>query len=128
MLQSWSSDPSTFLQGPTTQLGYGHPANLYNSLEALDRSQAVGIIQWRLTLVAFGESKERLQIRRVREGSEAAFVNIIISSGLVTGNIEEVKKKSLLWATIGLRLKRIAFDLGGIGALIVMPEDISQKQ
>ncbi|KAL9101086.1 MAG: hypothetical protein Q9163_003616 [Psora crenata] len=124
-LVSWKASPSTFLQGNEVQFGHQKTpyAQVYNLLCALEKSQTANQIQRRILVVVIHRLKKKLCVKLRRD----AFHHIALKihqSGLVRENQESILTNLNTWAKAGARYDALATDLGGLGSLTLLPDDI----
>lgn len=129
LLETWEAAPTTFLQAPPAkaQLSGELPAAFYSILRDLNQSRAVDAIRWRFYLVGFYKLKQELGKSLLRSEARDAFFDRIVSSNMIDDPPDTVKKNCTTWANAGGRYEKIASELGGMGVLILLPEDIPRN-
>lgn len=125
-LALWKTSRSEFLQRNDV-FRFDHQkrplAQVYNLLCALDRSHVVNQILRRILAVVIHRLGRKLCTRL--HGKALHHMTLKISqSGLVEENHQSILTKLNTWANAGARYDTLAKDLGGLGALILLPDDI----
>jgi hypothetical protein len=121
VLPLWKASPSTFLniQDVLKSNCQNNPlVYIYKVLSTLDAD--VPPIQRRILMLIICELKDNV-CQRINGNALQHITEVICQSGLVTGKYEYVLDKISKWALAGARYKQLAHDLGGLGALILLP-------
>ena len=130
LLPSWESNPSSFFHYSSIEAHFKHellPARMYLYLRHLRQNQAADTVRWRLFLLAFYQLKEDFNRKRLRSGAQADFIGIIRESGLVKETDDEIGQNCTAWANAGGRYNVLAEELGGRGALLLLPDNIPRN-
>lgn len=121
----WKETPKTFLTYPEStahiQEKFELP-ELYLSLKGQSQSNEVNRIRWRFCLLLFNDWKKSFCDKRLRI-HEDEFVDLILHSGLVTDDRQEVTRQVKLWGAQGKRYERLVQALGSRGALLLLPDE-----
>ena len=126
-LELWENDPLSILTLEATislNSSQDFPSRLYLALDHTDvLSSIVKAIRLRILQIALHSLVIRLNVRQLHANSEAE------TEFLGRINVErddaEVGKRSKNWATNGGKYASLSKELGGLGSMICMPEDIS---
>ncbi|KFY26005.1 hypothetical protein V491_01498 [Pseudogymnoascus sp. VKM F-3775] len=124
----WKDDPSTILQHIATPLDSlpKHPIpNTYHQLVRLEKQNAVNLILHRFLCVRLHRLKLAFQTQKIRATTRRDFQSLILESGLAEPEKAKVAGNLERWIRAGGRYLAIANRLGGIGALMLLPDDIS---
>lgn len=84
-------------------------------------------IQQRILFVLFSRLKDRFGRDRLHSDVLIKFSRIILRSGLVEGDEGVIERRLGDWACLGTRYDLLASDLGGLGSLILLPDDIGDS-
>jgi len=120
---SWIQ-PTTFFNPSERLKGAPPAAQLYEELRHISQRKVDDPIRTRIYAVALYDL--RLQIDennclQLKRGIKEKIVQIISESSIVYDSLEDVQKRTELYLKFGERMKEIAMENGGLGALIMMP-------
>ncbi|KFY98840.1 hypothetical protein V500_01536 [Pseudogymnoascus sp. VKM F-4518 (FW-2643)] len=121
----WKADPSTILQHTATPLPKHPVPIIYHKLVKLEKQTAVDLILRRFLCLKLYRLKSAFQTKKLRATSRDDFQSLILESGLTEAQKTEVAGNLERWIRAGARYLGIANKLGGTGALILLPDDIS---
>ena len=126
-LDLWDNDPSSILiSEPTVSFtpSQDFPSRLYLALDHIyTQSSVVKAIRLRILQIALHSLMNRLNVRQLRGNSEAE--SEFLGRIKIEKEDEEIRKRSKTWATTGEKYASLCAELGGLGSMICMPEDIS---
>ncbi|KAH7364883.1 hypothetical protein BKA65DRAFT_573462 [Rhexocercosporidium sp. MPI-PUGE-AT-0058] len=129
-VQAWDKNPLSFLTSGVA-FSFDQSENIFTRLfRFMDhgKGQATLIqdIRFRIVQMGLHDLMTRLECSNLRTGSEAEdeFANRVQVGGDPRAIIQKVKK----WATTGGKYASLSQDLGGIGAIICMPADLSRAK
>ncbi|EQL29686.1 hypothetical protein BDFG_07739 [Blastomyces dermatitidis ATCC 26199] len=127
-LSAWKQDPNSFFSlsgGSKINFNDFPLARFYNFFGQVEKSQVENTIRARLIRVFFYRLHTRFHEPYRSTEALARLVHIIIQSGFDVGDVEHVQERLKASVAIGSRYHLIAKDLGGLGVLFLLPDDIS---
>ena len=125
--EKWTRDPSAFFktsQPVSRDLRHKSIDQLYVVLKDLTQNQEINQICLRFGFLLFNSWKAE-SCKRLGRHMKDELVRVIAQSGLVRDSSVEIKEFSAKWASAGARYSQLALELGGLGSLMLLPEDIT---
>ncbi|RAL03194.1 uncharacterized protein BO80DRAFT_470879 [Aspergillus ibericus CBS 121593] len=101
-------------------------AGCYMIVVDTEKKKDLNIIRLRLLYVLFHRLNLETQ-RRFGQAVSDRLAQIIHASGLVTDTLETVEGRLGSWIDRGARYELLANDLGGLGVLFVLPDDVPES-
>lgn len=102
-------------------------AGCYMFVNDIEKNKEFSTIRLRFFYVLFFRLKQSIQPKRLCADVINLLVRIIYHSGLVKDSKDVVEKKLVTWTDRGERYELLAKDLGGLGSLLVLPDDIPES-
>jgi hypothetical protein len=125
-LDLWNNDPSSFFRPNISQ-----PDNPCTRIflclhQASGGDKAIQEIRMRIGQIGAHRLLERLELCKLYPGTSAEeeFAKLV----QFTKNRDEIAKKAKKWATTGRKYDQLSAELGGLGSMICMPDDISRAK
>ncbi len=123
---SWIQ-PTVFFNPSERLKGASTASQLYEQLRQIDQRKVDDPIRTRIYAVALHDL--RLQIDendylQLKRGIKDKLVQVISESSIVNDSLEDVEKWTTLYLKFGERMKKIAAENGGLGALIMIPSSL----
>ncbi|KAM3066412.1 hypothetical protein ACMFMG_012102 [Clarireedia jacksonii] len=139
-LPFWKSYPLTFFdQHPMGEFhdhnllsiggfrNHNLPSQLYLKLRSIEINTSIQSVQWRFLLLAFYDLRNEFLHQKYFASNVADdFISIICKCDLVKETKDIVKENCARWINAGGRYYLLAEELGGKGALLLLPGDISR--
>lgn len=117
-------DPKTILRNAGSQ-GFcsdHYPVDEYiNFIYHLQGSRARDTIRWRLGLIPLADLAAKFTNGLVNTETYDEIADLLVSSGHIIHNREEVRKELPSWISASRRYKGIAKDLKSLGSLCCLP-------
>lgn len=128
-LNAWKSAGTSFYTQMDDRFeAYHCPlSGAYIFLTQVERRYAADRIRRRLLYVVFSSIKELFGRTRLRKTTLEKFTQIINKSGLVDASSDVVKERIGTWASRGDKYKLLACDLGGLGSLFLLPDNVGDS-
>lgn len=103
-------------------------AGYYMLVDNVEKNTIFSTIRLRFLYVSFFRLKESIQPEeRLCTDVISLMVQTIYNSGLVKDSKDVVAKKLVNWTDRGERYDLLAKELGGLGSLLVLPDDIPES-
>lgn len=102
-------------------------AGCYMFVTNIEKNKEFSTIRLRIFYVLFFRLKQSIQPKRLCADVITLLGRIIYHSGLVKDSKEVVERKLVTWTDRGERYELLAKDLGGLGSLLVLPDDIPES-
>lgn len=130
---NWNEDPSSFFRDKSINLDLENSpiAGAYLCLEQINRREKIDIIRARLLKTVFYRLKMRSSLKYMRSNNADDVASIIFNSGLVSSDLDRVKRNIVRWTDQGGRIDALCRSIGGyctdkdsyLGNLFCLPED-----
>lgn len=114
-----------YLQQQSTK--YYSLAECYMLMDKMKKENDIGPIRLRFHYLLFYRLKERIQPKGIWKDAISFMVDVIRVTGLVKDTEEEIRRRLMFWSDRGKRYDLLAKDLGGLGSLLVLPDDIPES-
>jgi hypothetical protein len=102
-------------------------AGAYSFLCRVETRYTMDRIRKRLLYVVFSRLKMAFHRTQLRGNILTQFARLIRQSGLIDESLEDIEERVGTWACRGDRYQLLSDDLGGLGALILLPQDIGDS-
>ncbi|KAE8155281.1 hypothetical protein BDV25DRAFT_135028 [Aspergillus avenaceus] len=102
-------------------------AGFYVLVTDIETHKEICNIRLRLFYVFFNRLKQKIQPQGFWNDAVTYLAQIICRSGLVNDSMKVIQDKVTTWVERGGRYELLANDLGGLGSLLVLPEDVPES-
>lgn len=136
-IPNWENTPELFFEeaGNAFDSASFGLAQFYRYLETLERKRTKDTIRSRFIKVSYHRLTNRLCLEQLRTKGIESMAEIIITSGMVTHDKEEIKQHIYKWAKEGKRIDELCRDLSKsksadnshLGYLFCLPPDVHDE-